>query len=551
MTPSELSQILLERTQQWLEENDHAETKLDEIALERPKSRDHGDWASTIALKIAGSVGMNPRELAQQLAKVYETVPGIAAVEVAGPGFVNIRLDASNLGMVAKQILEAGNSYGTSTLNSGKRINLEYVSANPTGPMHIGHARWAALGDSIYRVLKASGADIETEFYINDAGKQMDLFGESILAATLGEAAPEGGYKGEYVQVLAKRIKEEGTDLTALPREEAIITAREQGYRLQLADLQAVLSEFRAHFDVWFSERLLHKVEANGESKISEAMETLRKQGHVFEADGAVWVRTTDFGDDKDRVVTRGNGIYTYFAADAAYYLNKKERGFAEKIYLLGADHHGYVNRLKAIAGAAGDDPETSLSCVVGQLVTLRGARLSKRAGNIVEMKEAIEDIGVDSLRYWLARYPADSPIDLDADTLTSNSNDNPVFYVQYAHARTRAVMRKAKDSGIDGSLFAPETLNHETENALLGELQQYPMIVELAAKWREPHRIARYLEQLAGAYHRWYDSTRVVPSSAEPIEAVHHSRLVLNEAAGQVLRNGLDLIGVSAPEKM
>ncbi|MBX3312556.1 MAG: arginine--tRNA ligase [Microbacteriaceae bacterium] len=551
MTPSELSQILLEKTQQWLTENGHTEIQLEEIALERPKSRDHGDWATTIALKIAGSIGTNPRDLGGKLAELFSGIPGVEEASVAGPGFINIRLDASNLGAVAKQIVDAGSDYGTLQINSSKRINVEYVSANPTGPMHIGHARWAALGDSIARVLEASGADVTTEFYINDAGKQMDLFGESILAATLGEDAPEGGYKGEYVTDLANRIKNAGTDLAALPREEAIIAARESGYALQLGDLQKVLGDFRARFDVWFSERTLHAKDASGNSKISEAVETLREQGHVFEEDGATWVRTTDFGDDKDRVITRGNGIYTYFAADAAYYLDKKARGYSEKIYLLGADHHGYVHRLKAIAGAAGDDPNTDLSCIVGQLVTLRGSRLSKRAGNIVEMKDAIDDIGVDSLRYWLARYPADSPIDLDADTLTSNSNENPVFYVQYAHARTNAVARKAQESGIDGSLFSPETLNHETENALLGELQQYPLIVEIAAKWREPHRIARYLEQLAGAYHRWYDATRVVPSSAEPIESVHHSRLVLNSAAGQVLKNGLNLLGVSAPEKM
>lgn len=551
MTPSELSQILLEKTQQWLTENGHTEIQLEEIALERPKSRDHGDWATTIALKIAGSIGTNPRDLGGKLAELFSDIPEVAEASVAGPGFINIRLDASNLGAVAKQIVDAGSAYGKLQINSGKRINVEYVSANPTGPMHIGHARWAALGDSIARVLEASGAEITTEFYINDAGKQMDLFGESILAATLGEEAPEGGYQGEYVTQLANRIKNSGTDLTLLPRSEAIITAREAGYSLQLGDLKKVLSEFRARFDVWFSERTLHAADSEGTSKISQAVETLREQGHVFEEDGAIWVRTTDFGDDKNRVITRGNGIYTYFAADAAYYLDKKERGYDEKIYLLGADHHGYVSRLKAIAGAAGDNPNTDLSCIVGQLVSLRGSRLSKRAGNIVEMKDAIEDIGVDSLRYWLARYPADSPIDLDADTLTSNSNDNPVFYVQYAHARTNAVARKAHDSGIDGSLFAPETLDHETENSLLGELQQYPLIVEIAAKWREPHRIARYLEQLAGAYHRWYDATRVVPSSAEPIAAVHHSRLILNNAAGQVLKNGLELLGVSAPEKM
>src|SRR5690606_16104448 len=269
-----------------------------------------------------------------------------------------------------------------------------------------------------------------------------------------------------------------------------------------------------------------------GPSDIDRARERLREQGHVFEEDGATWVRTTAFGDDKDRVFTRGTGEHTYFAADAAYYLSKLDRGYTEKIYLLGADHHGYIGRLKAIAGAAGDDPETDITVLIGQLVNLNGARLSKRAGNIIELDDLLEWLGSDALRYWLARYPADSPLSLDGEKLRSRTNDNPVFYVQYAHARTSAVDRNAAAAGIDRSAFAPELLTHETETDLLGKLQQYPGIVAGAAELREPHRIARFLEELAAAYHRWYDNCRVIPMGEEPVEDLHRTRLWLNDAA-------------------
>jgi arginyl-tRNA synthetase len=284
---------------------------------------------------------------------------------------------------------------------------------------------------------------------------------------------------------------------------------------------------------------------------VDEAVDRLRAQGHVFDQEGAVWVRTTDFGDDKDRVIRRSNGEYTYFAADAAYYLNKGDRGFAHKIYLLGADHHGYVHRLKALAGAAGDDPEKDIEVLIGQLVSVNGARLSKRAGNIIELDDLRDWIGTDALRYSLARYPADSPLTLDPEILRKRTNDNPVFYVQYAHARTHNVARNAHGSGVDRSEFAPELLTHETESALLGALQEFPRIVAFAAEVREPHRVARYLEELAGLYHRWYDNCRVIPLGDEPVEPVHRTRLWLNDATGQVLRNGLDLLGVTAPERM
>ena len=523
-----------------------------DLPLERPRNRDHGDWASNAALKLGKAVGANPREFAQEIADALAETPGVASVEVAGPGFINIRLDAAAAGALAKTIVEAGAAYGTNDTQRGQSINLEFVSANPTGPMHIGHTRWAALGDAIARVLLASGATLVREFYVNDAGAQMDRFGRSVLAAIKGEPTPEDGYPGSYIDELARRVEAEVPGILALPADQQVLEARDRAYALQLADLQDSLVKFNVHFDVFFSERTLHARGEGGEpSLVDEAVERLRAQGHVFEADGAVWVRTTDFGDDKDRVIRRSNGEYTYFAADAAYYLNKSDRGFHHKIYLLGADHHGYVHRLKALAGAAGDDPDKDIEVLIGQLVSVNGARLSKRAGNIIELDDLRDWLGTDALRYSLARYPADSPLTLDPDVLTKRTNDNPVFYVQYAHARTHNVARNAAASGVDRSVFAPELLTHETESALLGALQEFPRVVAFAAETREPHRVARYLEELAGLYHKWYDNCRVIPLGDAPVEDVHRTRLWLNDATGQVLRNGLDLLGVSAPERM
>ncbi len=549
MTPDELSAILLTLVHETSPE--FAVTEAD-IALERPRNRDHGDWASSVALKLAKRAGQNPREFASALADRLAQVDGIKQVDVAGPGFINITFDASSSGEVVKRIVEAGESFGRSEMLAGRTINVEFVSANPTGPLHLGHTRWAALGDSLARLLNAAGAEVTTEFYVNDAGSQMDKFGRSVLAAALGEPAPEDAYPGEYITELGKKVAAESPDLSRLDRDEALVVARERAYQIQLAEIQQSLEHFRVHFDVFFSERTLHEPGPNGApSLIEKSVDRLREQGHVFDEDGAVWVRTTDFGDDKDRVITRGNGIYTYFAADAAYYLTKQDRGFVEKIYLLGADHHGYVARLKALAGAAGDDPDVNIQVLIGQLVNLNGARLSKRAGNIVELDDLLDWLGADALRFWLARYPADSPLSLDGEALKSRSNDNPVFYVQYAHARTCAVDRNAVQAGVDRSEFDPSLLTHETETELLGTLMEYPLIIERAAELREPHRIARYLEELAGTYHRWYDNCRVIPQGDEPVQTVHRTRLWVNDAVQIVIRNGLTLLGVSAPERM
>jgi len=555
MDPEALSAVLLDVVRPAAEARRAGSTEgltPADLPLDRPKNRDHGDWASNAALKLAKAVGANPREFAAEIAEALGAVEGIASVEVAGPGFINIRLDAATAGALAKTIVEAGAAFGRNDSQRGNTINLEFVSANPTGPMHIGHTRWAALGDAMARLLLACDATLVREFYINDAGAQMDRFGASVLAAMKGEPTPEGGYAGAYIDELAQRVQAADPGILDLPADEQLVAARDRAYELQLGELQASLAKFNVHFDVFFSERVLHAPGADGgPSLVEEAVERLRAQGHVFDQDGAVWVRTTDFGDDKDRVIRRSNGEFTYFAADAAYYLNKSDRGFQHKIYLLGADHHGYVHRLKALAGAAGDDPEKDIEVLIGQLVSINGARLSKRAGNIIELDDLREWLGTDALRYSLARYPADSPLTLDPEILQKRTNDNPVFYVQYAHARTHNVARNAADSGVDRSAFAPELLTHETESALLGALQEFPRTVAFAAEVREPHRVARYLEELAGLYHRWYDNCRVIPLGDDPVTDLHRTRLWLNDATGQVLRNGLDLLGVTAPERM
>jgi arginyl-tRNA synthetase len=519
-----------------------------DVRVERPRNREHGDWSTNIALQLAKAAGVPPRELAQLIARKLGEVPGIKSVEVAGPGFLNVVLDAAAAGEIARSIVNSEGTYGDNEALAGHAVNLEFVSANPTGPLHIGHTRWAALGDSLGRVLAAAGAHVVREFYINDAGAQMDRFGASVLARLRGQDVPEDGYHGEYVVELAQQVRGMLESGGVAPQDAGLDEVRELAYRAQLAELQQVLTDFGVNFDVWFSERTLHDSGA-----ITDAVDRLRQQGHVYEADGAVWLRTTEFGDDRDRVLVRSDGSTTYFAADAAYYLSKKDRGFGEKVYMLGADHHGYVGRLKAIAACAGDDPERNIEVLIGQLVTVSGARLSKRAGNIIEMRDVIAWLGRDAVRYSLARYPADSPITLDPDLLTKRSNDNPVFYVQYAHARTCNVTRLAVEDGVrteDG--FDASLLTDETESVLLATLGEFPGVVAGAAELREPHRVARYLESLAAAYHKWYDTCRVRPIDAdEEVTDLHRTRLWVNEATRTVLARGLDLLGVGAPERM
>ncbi|MEY4469475.1 MAG: hypothetical protein RLZZ87_799 [Actinomycetota bacterium] len=516
------------------------------IVLERPKNRDHGDYATSIALQLAKAAGKNPREVATLLQGAIADLPGVSKVDIAGPGFINITLDRANQAELVRTILNAEDTYGSGDSLKGVAVNLEFISANPTGPLHLGHTRWAAVGDALGRVLKAAGAKVTQEFYINDRGRQMDLFGQSVQAAALGNPIPEDGYQGDYIKDLAKIVVAENPGISSSE------DFREAAYKVQLAEQQSVLETFHTKFDVWFSERSLHQSGA-----VDHGMQKLREQGHVFEQDGAVWLRTTDFGDDKDRVLIKENGELTYFASDTAYYINKRERGSDICIYMLGADHHGYIHRLRAVAACAGDNPDYNIHVLIGQLVKImeggEEVKLSKRAGTIITLAELVEKVGVDAARYTLIRYPVDTPMVMDIDILRSNTNENPVYYVQYAHARIAAVLRNVAELGIPTGLdnFDPAQLSHDRENQLLGTLAEFPRIVATAAELREPHRIARYLEELAGVYHGFYADCRVLPLGDEAIAPIHSARANLCAATMQVIANGLNLLGVSAPERM
>ena len=528
-----------------------------EINLDRPKNRDHGDYATSVALALAKSSGLAPRTVAQLIVNSLTdndllSKAGISKVEIAGPGFINITLNNASQAAVVIEILNKAKKFGNGEWLKGKKVNLEFVSANPTGPLHLGHTRWAAVGDALGRVLTAAGADVSREFYINDRGNQMDLFGASIRAVALGQDRPADGYHGEYIIGLANEIVKSNPEFLKLAEDAGINAFRDAGYKLQLAQQQQVLNDFGTHFDTWFSEKSLYEKDF-----FTHSLDKLKSQGHVFELDGATWLRTTDFGDDKDRVIIKSDGSFAYFASDTAYYVSKRERGFNLCIYMLGADHHGYVGRIKAIAACAGDDPKLNIETLIGQMVKIieggEELKLSKRAGTIITLEELVEKVGVDAARYTLIRYPTDTPMVMDVDLLRKNTNENPVYYVQYAHARICAVLRNAKDLGISFGLkqFNSELLTHERERELIGLLAEFPRVVQGAALMREPHRIARYAEELAGVYHRFYNDCRVLPIGDEKSSDLNSARATLSLATAQVISNALDLLGVSAPEKM
>ena len=526
--------------------------------VERPRNREHGDWSTNVAMQLAKRAGTGPRDLAELLASRLEALDGVASAEVAGPGFLNIRLDAASAGGLARTIVEAGEAYGRNETLAGRRINLEYVSANPTGPVHLGGARWAAVGDSLARILSACGAAVTREYYFNDHGTQIDRFARSLLASARGEQTPEDGYGGAYISEIAQQVTADELaagrpDPATLPDAEATEVFRARGVDLMFAAVKAELHAFRSDFDVFFHEDSLHTSGA-----VERAIDRLRERGVIEERDGATWLRTTDFGDDKDRVLIKSDGEAAYFAADLAYYLDKRERGADCAVYLFGADHHGYIGRMMAMCAAFGDTPGVNMQILIGQLVNLvrDGApvRMSKRAGTIVTLEDLVGAVGVDAARYALARSSMDSMIDIDLDLLSSASNDNPVYYVQYAHARTRSVARNAAEHGVvrdGGTAFDPAALDDPADAALLGVLAQFPAVVARAAALREQHRVARYLERLAAAYHTWYGLTRVTPRGDDPVTAGHVARLWLNDAVSRVIANGLGLLGVSAPERM
>ena len=556
MTPANLADTVLSAARAVFETRGLDVAALPETtAVERPRNPEHGDYASTIALQIAKKVGVAPRELAAALAEELGRRDGIKSVEIAGPGFLNIRLDAAAAGVLARDIVLAGSAYGRTERLAGERINLEFVSANPTGPVHIGGVRWAAVGDALARLLRTAGADVGTEYYFNDAGSQIDRFARSLIAAAKGEAAPEDGYGGAYIGEIAADVVKQAPDVLSLPDAEAQETFRRIGVELMFAEIRQSLTEFGVHFDTYFNEKDLHD-----RGELQEALDRLREQGHIEERDGATWLRTTDFGDDKDRVLRKSDGDWTYFAADCAYYLDKRKRGFDRVVIMLGADHHGYIGRMKAMAACFGDDPDQNLEILIGQLVNLvrdgEPVRMSKRAGTVVTLEDFVDALGVDAARYALARYSSDSQIDIDIELWTSASRENPVYYVQYVAARTANVAINALQSGVtrgEPADFRPELLSGEKENELLKTLGEYPETVAFAAQHREPHHVARLLEKISGAYHRFYDdpACRVTPKGDEPVTEGHRARLWLNDATRTVIANGLALLGVSAPERM
>lgn len=558
VTPEELSELIASQLTAAVAEGAITiEGDLPVIKVERPRSREHGDWATNVAMQLAKRAGVKPRDLAELLASRLEATEGIVSAEVAGPGFLNIRLSAASAGELARTILTKGADYGRSDVNAGKTVNLEYVSANPTGPIHIGGARWAAVGDSLARVLSFTGAHVVREYYFNDHGNQIDHFSSSLLARAKGREVPADGYGGQYIEDIANRViaicEESGEpDPRTLPDDEAQEVFRKHGVELMFGEIKESLHGFRSDFDVYFHEQDLHNSGA-----VTAAIERLREQGQLFEDGGALWLRSTDFGDDKDRVIIKSDGETAYFAGDIAYYLDKRGRGADQCVYMLGADHHGYIGRMYAMARAFGDTAGAggNMEILIGQLVNLvrngEAVRMSKRAGTVVTMEDLVEAVGVDAARYSLVRASVDTTLELDLNLVESHTSENPVYYVQYAHARTCSVAQNAQQHGVrreDG--FTPEALELP-DSELLGALARFPDIAAQAAALREPHRVARYLEELAGAYHTWYGKARVTPRADEEVTNLHRTRLWINDAARQVLANGLDLLGVAAPEKM
>ena len=552
LTPAELAEAIRRILEQMQADGSLSAAELpDEVVVERPKNRDHGDWATNAAMQLSARFGLNPRAFAELLAPRIEQLPEVAKVDIAGPGFINISLNLASAGALAKTIVDLGEDYGKGQTLAGLKMNLEFVSANPTGPIHMGGTRWAAVGDSLARLLEFQGAAVTREYYFNDHGEQIDRFARSLLARAKGQPAPEDGYGGAYIEQIATAVMASASsDLLALPDDQAQEAFRAAGVELMFQEIKKSLHEFGVDFDVYFHENSLHESRA-----VERAITRLRELGHIFEEDGAVWLRSTEFGDDRDRVIIKSDGKPAYIAGDLAYYLDKRERGFDRCLIMLGADHHGYVQRLMAMCSAFGDEPGLNLEILIGQMVNLlrdgEPVRMSKRAGTVVTMEDLVEAVGVDAARYALARSSSNSQLDIDLAQLAKKTNDNPVFYVQYAHARTQQVAVNAKSMDVDYSAFDPALLNHATETDLLAKLGELPRLAAQAAEFREPHRIARYLEEVAASYHRWYDNCRVIPQSGNPVEPIHSTRLWLNSAAGVVLRNGLGLLGVQAPERM
>ncbi|PTR37447.1 arginyl-tRNA synthetase [Rhodococcus sp. OK611] len=550
MTPADLAELLRGTAAKVLAERGLDASVLPAtLAVERPRNPEHGDYASNVAMQVGKKAGANPRDLATWLAEALTATDGIETVEVAGPGFLNIRLAAAAQGVIVANAIAAGEAFGSSQALAGKRINLEFVSANPTGPIHLGGTRWAAVGDALGRILSAQGAAVTREYYFNDHGAQIDRFARSLIAAANGDPAPEDGYAGAYISDIAAEVVRQRPDALALPADERQETFRSIGVALMFDHIKKTLHEFGTDFDVYFHENSLFESGA-----VETAVATLKASGNLYEEDGAWWLKSTDFGDDKDRVVIKSDGNAAYIAGDIAYFQDKRSRGFDLCIYMLGADHHGYIGRLKAAAAAFGDDPDT-VEVLIGQMVNLVrdgvAVKMSKRAGTVITLDDLVEAIGVDAARYAMIRSSVDSSLDIDLELWTSTTSENPVYYVQYAHARLASLGRNAAELGISTENPKLELLTHDREGDLIRTIGEYPRVVAAAAELREPHRIARYMEELAGTYHRFYTDCRVLPQGDEPAGDLHTARLALCAATRQVLANGLAVLGVSAPERM
>ncbi|PXY26866.1 arginine--tRNA ligase [Prauserella sp. PE36] len=551
MTPSALADLVRSSAVEVLSARglDHGVLP-DPVTVERPRNPEHGDYATNVALQVAKKVGLKPRELAEALAEALAKADGVEAAEVAGPGFLNLRLAADAQGELVSRVLSEGDAYGRGDALAGVKINLEFVSANPTGPIHLGGTRWAAVGDALGRLLSAQGADVTREYYFNDAGAQIDRFVRSLIAAAKGESAPEDGYAGAYINDIAAEVIRKEPSALSLPEDERHELFRRIGVGLMFDEIKKSLHEFGTDFDVYFHEDSLH---SSGE--VEKVVEELKESGSLYHADNAWWLRSTEHGDDKDRVVIKSDGNPAYIAGDLAYLRDKIGRGFELCIYMLGADHHGYIARLKAAAAAMGHSPD-AVEVLIGQMVNLvsggKPVRMSKRAGTVVTMEDLVEAVGVDAARYELTRYSVDSSLDVDLDLLRKHSNDNPVYYVQYAHARLASLQRNAAELGIERAADVDlGLLGHPREGDLIRTIGEFPSVLKKAAELREPHRVARYLESLASAYHKFYDVARVLPQGDEEATPLTHARLALCEAARQVFANGLSLLGVSAPERM
>jgi arginyl-tRNA synthetase len=508
-------------------------------AFERPRQREHGDWATNVALTLAKPVGKPPREIAQLILDHLELPDAVEGAELAGPGFLNFRLAQGALEMVLREVAHQASAWGRSAAPSPERVNVEFVSANPTGPLHVGAGRWAAAGDAIANLLAAVGHSVQREYYLNDSGNQLDLFGESVAARMRGEDPPENGYRGAYISELADELSAAGVS-------ERDVT--ESAYQRTLLRIKATMESFGVDFDVWFSERDLHHGGA-----VDEIIRRLMESGHAYTADEAVWLRTTDFGDDKDRVLRRADGRPTYFAADCAYMASKFARGFDRCVYLLGADHHGYVRRLQAIAAAEGA-PDGSVEIIIGQLVNLfRGGeavRMSKRTGEMITFDELIDEVGPDAARYTFLRTSLDVTLDFDIAEVVKTERDNPVYYVQYSHARIAGIMRTATERGVVAGPIENSDLSlltHASEGELIRRISTYPETVAYAAAERAPHKIARYAEELAEGFHKFYTDCQVLSDDPELTRA----RYWLCVATRQTLVNALGLLGVSAPDRM